>query len=66
MKLSDFEYYASTRDNGKIHITDSFKALKGDILDIIKELREKYPINEVLDRMEENFGDANDEDEEES
>ena len=27
MKLSDFEYYASTRDNGKIHITDSFKAL---------------------------------------
>ena len=48
MKLSDFEYYASTRDNGKIHITDSFKALKDDILDIIKELREKYPINEVL------------------
>ena len=27
---------------------------------------QKYPINEVLDRMEENFGDANDEDEEES
>ncbi len=48
MKLSDFEYYASTRNNGKIHIADSFKALKNDIFDIIKELREKYPNNEVL------------------
>ena len=49
MQLSDFEYYASTRDNGKIHITDSFKALKNDILPIIQELRERYQNNPVLD-----------------
>lgn len=48
MQLRDLKYYASTRDNGKIHIEDSYRVLKDEILPIIQELRKVYAINPVL------------------
>lgn len=48
MILSDLEYYASDKGTGEIHITDSYKVSKKDMISIVKELRKKYPNNIVL------------------
>jgi hypothetical protein len=48
MQLRDLEHYASARNNDKIHITDSYRVYKNEILPIIQELRAKYPLNKVL------------------
>lgn len=48
MKLSDLQYYASEKGLGEIHITDSYKVSKKDMLSIIRELRKVYPDNIVL------------------